>query len=285
METSNPNTENERVHIDVESVLESKLPSLKGKLPKFLISYLKKIIHEDEINYIFNTYGHLYGVEFADTVMNDHFHINIQTIGEENLPDHSNIIFACNHPLGGFDGIALISLLGKRYNSIKIPVNDILMYVKNLQEHFIPVNKIQGRGQSRDTAHLIDNVCASDAPILFFPAGQCSRRQPNGVIQDNEWKKTFISKAKEYKRDIVPIHFIGENSKFFYNLSYYRMKLGIKANIEMLFLSDELFKQKNKSFSVIIGKPISYQSLTNEKSDREWAEEIKKISYRLTSNT
>lgn len=272
------------VQIDVEGILDNKLPSIKKKLPRFLISYLQRIVHEKEVNRIFNECGPIFGPEFADTLMNEHFNISIQVNGEENLPENGNVIFACNHPLGGMDGVALISVLGKKYDGLKIPVNDILMYIENLQENFIPINKIQGRGQARNTSELINQACASEAPVLFFPSGQCSRRQPDGAIRDNEWKKTFISKAKEYQRDIIPLHFEGRNSNFFYNLSYYRNKIGIKANIEMLYLADEFFKQKGSTFTITIGKPISYTQLDNSKSDKEWANEIKEISYKLTSN-
>ncbi len=277
-EATNPNC----VQIDFDSVLESKIPSVKRKLPKFVISYLKKIFHEDDINYIFRTYGHLYGAEFAEAIMTDYFKTPMKIEGEENLPSDGRIIFACNHPLGGLDGIALLALLGKRYEGLKVPVNDLLMYIDNLKESFIPVNKLQGKGQSKNISNLINQACESDKAILFFPAGVCSRKQKDGSIRDNEWKKTFVSKAKEYQRNIVPLHFEGHNSKFFYNLAYYRTKFGVKANIEMLYLVDELFKQKGNTFTITVGKPISYADLDDKKTDKEWAEEIKKISYSLT---
>lgn len=276
-EATNPNC----VQIDFESVLESKIPSVKRKLPKFVISYLKKIFHEDDINYIFRTYGHLYGADFAEAIMTDYFKTPMILKGEENLPSDGRIIFACNHPLGGLDGIALLSILGQRYKGMKVPVNDLLMYIDNLKENFIPVNIIQGKGQSKNISTLINEACESDNAILFFPAGVCSRRQKDGNIRDNEWKKTFVTKAKEYQRNIVPLHFEGHNSKFFYNLAYYRTKLGVKANIEMLYLVNELFKQKGNTFTITVGKPIPYTTLDDSKSDKEWAEEIKQQSYSL----
>ena len=275
METKNSSKDK----INIDEILDKKIPKIKKRIPRFLINWLKKTIHEDEINYIFRTYGHLWGHDFAETVLRDHFHIRFNIVGEENIPQDSKVIFASNHPLGGADGIALIQVLTQHYKDLKVPVNDFLMYVDNLKEFFIPISKIGG--QAKNTGELINEACASDAAILFFPAGQCSRRQKDGKIKDNEWKKTFIKKAVQYHRNIIPLYFEGENSKFFYNLAYYRSKLGIKANIEMLFLSDELFKQKDKTFTVKIGEPIPYETFTKEKTDSEWAEWVKQKAYSL----
>lgn len=265
--------------ISVEKILEGKFPGITKKIPNFIIKYIKRAIHEDEINYVFRTYGELKGHDFAETILRDHFNIKFNIVGEENLPQDPKVIFACNHPLGGADGIALIQVLTSYYKDLKVPVNDFLMYVDNLKEYFIPISKTGG--QAKNTGSLINEACESGAAILFFPAGQCSRRQQDGTIKDNEWKKTFVKKAIQYRRNIIPLYFEGENSKFFYNLAYYRKKLGIKFNIEMLYLPDELFKQKNKTFTVKVGKPIPYDTFTDEKSESEWAEWLKQVTYSL----
>jgi putative hemolysin len=265
--------------IDIERILEKKMPSLKKRLPKFVISYIKRAICQDEINRVYNNLGHLNGYDFAHALLQDEFKIKYNVIGEEHLPKNSQVIFACNHPLGGADGIVMIDILGKIYSSLKIPVNDFLMNIENLREFFIPINKISG--QAKSTSLILNEVCSSDDAILFFPSGQCSRRQDDGTIRDNEWKKTFISKSTQYQRDIIPIHFEGKNSNFFYNLAYYRKKLGIKANIEMLYLPSELFKQRGNTFTIKIGKPIPYTTFDRSKSEKEWAQWVKEITYNL----
>lgn len=266
--------------INVEEIIEGKFPGATKKIPKFLIRYLKKVIHQDEVNYGFREYGHLQGRNFAVAILHDFLNINFNIVGEENLPQDGRVIFACNHPLGGADGIALIQVLTAHYKDLKIPVNDFLMYIENLREFFIPISKVGG-GQAKNTGILIDEACQSEAAVLFFPAGKCSRRQQDGTIKDKEWKKTFVKKAVQYQRNIVPLFFEGENSKFFYNLAYYREKLGIKFNIEMLYLADEFFKQRNKTFTVKVGKPIPYETFTQEKSETEWAEWLKQVTYSL----
>jgi hypothetical protein len=152
------------------------------------------------------------------------------------------------------------------------------MNILNIEELFVPVNTF-GR-QSVEYARRIDSEYASDAQILNFPAGICSRKIKGRII-DLEWKKSFISKSIQHKRDIVPVYFGGRNSNFFYNLSNIRKALGIKTNIELFFLADEMYRQKNKTVFVKFGKPISFKSFSKDKSHKEWAKRIKDKVYAL----
>jgi putative hemolysin len=223
------------------------------------MSYLKKIVHQDEVNEILTTYGYEHrGLSFNRKVL-EHLNISYTTLHSENLPPQDGrYIFASNHPLGGLDGIVLIDLIGEHYGNVKFIVNDLLMYLTPLRDVFAPVNK-HGR-QSADYVKTIDELYSSDKQVLYFPAGLCSRKI-KGEIVDLEWKKNFIAKAIKYKRDVVPMFFDGRNSNFFYNLANIRKSVGIKANIEMLYLSDEMFRQRNARFTVKIGRSIPYQDL------------------------
>ncbi len=263
--------------IDIDAILAEKAPRLKKKLPQFVVRYLKKIAHQDDLNSFFRKYGHLHGADFAKAILDD-FNITIKVEGEENLPVNGRVIFASNHPLGGADGVAILNFLSEHYKDVKAPVNDMLMHVENLADFFIPINKLGAL--AKDSTTLINDTYESDNPVLFFPAGMVSRKQKGG-IRDLEWKKTFIAKAIQYKRDIVPLHFVGYNSSFFYNLGYLRTKLGIKVNIEMLYLVDELYKQRNKTCTIRIGQPISWTTFDKTKSQREWAGWMKEKVYSL----
>lgn len=263
--------------IDVKAILGAKNPGLAKKIPGFIVNYLKKIVHQDEINDILMKFGHLHDAHFIEAALN-YFGVRYHVDGIEQIPAEGRYIFASNHPLGGLDGMVLILEMSKHYRNIKFPVNDILLNIKNLSGIFLPVNK-HGR-QGREAAVQIGEAYASDCQILYFPAGLCSRKQKGG-IRDLKWQKNFIRQAVAYRRDIVPVHFSGENSNFFYNLSRIRNFLGIKANIEMLYLVDEMFGQKEKQLSVIFGKPLPWQTFDRSKTAVEWAEWVKNISYNL----
>ncbi len=265
--------------IDIEKVIGAKSPKLLKVLPRFIIRYLKRIIHQNEINEFLASKGHLKGIDFAEAVLN-FMQVDYKVEGLENLGSDKRFLFASNHPLGGLDGIVLIHLLGNKYSDVKFPVNDLLMHLTPLHGIFIPVNK--HGAQLSQNAQILEQAYSSDGQVLYFPAGLCSRKQ-KGRIEDLEWKKSFISKAVKHQRDIVPIYFSGKNSSFFYNLSRIRGFLGIKANIEMLYLVDEMFKQKGKSITVHIGKPIPYTTFDKSKTPQEWAKWVKEQVYLMSS--
>jgi putative hemolysin len=273
----NKTNTSEPARIDVKKVLGSKNPNLAKAIPGFVINYLKKIVHQDELNDFLKKWGHLRDAQLIEAGLK-HFEIKFKVSGTENIPENGRYIFVSNHPLGGLDGLVFIYEISKYFRDIKFPVNDILTNIENLSGIFLPVNKHGGQG--KDAARRIEEAYASDSQILYFPAGLCSRKR-NGTIQDLVWHKSFISKAIQHKRDIIPAYFSGRNSDFFYNIANLRKFLGIKANIEMLYLADEMFKQKDKEILLVIGKPITYKTFDKTKSAMEWADWVKSETYKL----
>lgn len=265
--------------IDIDSVLKNKAKRHYNKIPKFAVNYLKRVIHQDEINGIIERNKDVFGVEFMRNLIDDEFKINLELYGEENIPDEGRFVFAANHPLGGLDGICLSAVLGEKFDGkIKYLVNDVLMHLKNLESIFVPINKYGA--QAKQSALAINEAYASDNQIITFPAGLCSRKR-KGEIRDLDWMKSFVAKSVEYKRDIIPVHFDAKNSNFFYNFANIRKSLGLKFNVELIYLPDEMFKNQNQTFHITFGKPIKWQSIDKSKSYNEWAETIKDIVYNL----
>ena len=264
--------------IDIKQVLRQKAPSAARKIPGFMVDYLIRTVHQDELNEILRRYHDKDGVAFMQELIG-YFDLNLELVNEENIPAEGRYIFASNHPLGGLDGICLSAIIGGRFDGkIRYLVNDLLLYLANLRSIFVPINKHGAQGKKN--AELIEKAYASDNQIITFPAGLCSRKQ-NGKIQDTEWKKSFIQKAVEYRRDIVPVFFEGRNSNFFYCLANMRKALGIKMNYEMIYLPDEMFKSKHKTYSIHFGKPIPWQTFDSSRKPAEWAEWVKEIVYNL----
>ena len=265
--------------LDVDRVLSSKNPALARVVPRFIVNYLKRIVHQDELNYFLRTYSQLKNAELIGAFLK-HFEIKYNVSGTENIPEKGRHIFVSNHPLGGLDGLVFMYELSKYFPDIKFPVNDILTNIENLSGIFLPVNKHGAQG--KEEAGRIEEAYSSDCQILYFPAGLCSRKK-RGVIKDLLWHKSFITKAIQHRRDIVPAYFSGRNSDFFYNLANLRKLLGINVNIEMLYLADEMFKQKDKEISLIFGKPVPWQTFDKSRSAPQWASWVKLKSYELES--
>ncbi len=266
--------------IDIDNVFESKNSKLYKYIPKFLISILKRIVHQDGINDVINRNKHKEGLKFAQAITNE-FSRSTTSYGLENIPLGNRYVFASNHPLGGLDGMAFLTEVGKRFPHVLFPVNDILLNLKNLKSHFVPINKhgVQGR----EAVRLLEEAYASNSQILMFPAGLVSRKI-KGKITDLEWKHNFIKKAIQHKRDIVPVYISGQNSNFFYNLANLRKKMSLKANIEMLFLPNELFKSVTNDINIKFGQPVKWEELNNGLKPEDWAQKIKKLTYNLAKN-
>jgi putative hemolysin len=265
------------MQIDIEKVLATKAPKLAKKLPRFLIRYLIMIVHQQEINEILAKHGERPPFEFIRAALSD-MGVTWRVEGMERVPKEGRYIFASNHPFGGMDGVILAQEIEKHLGDARSISNDILMFVEPLAPIFLPVNK-HGK-QSREAARIFEDTFAGDVPIQTFPAGLCSRKI-KGEIIDLEWHTNFVKKALQHRRDVVPVYVEGKLSKRFYNIAIWRKRLGIKMNIEMLYLPSELFKQRNKTFTIKIGQPIPYSTFDKSKTEKEWAQWVKEITYSL----
>jgi putative hemolysin len=263
--------------IDIEKVIGDKNPKLLKRLPGFIISYLKKVLHEVETNETMDATLGRNGFEFSSYVLND-FNIKVNAIGLENVPKEGGVILASNHPLGGMDALALIQKMEVHRKDIKFVVNDILLALKNLKGLFVGVNK-HGKTSS-EVLQEMNNIFSSGGATFLFPAGLVSRRLGT-TIADLDWKKTFITRAKKFDSPVIPVFVDGELSKRFYRLAKIRTFFGVKANIEMLYLVDEQYRQKNKTINIYFGKAIPASTFDKSKNDKGWANWVKDIVYTL----
>lgn len=267
------------LQIDIDKILQEKSPKLKFWIPKFIVTWFKNFIHQDELNSVLREGKDLNGVDFAQYTI-DVMGAKITFVGLENIPETGGCIVASNHPLGGLDGMALMVGVSKVRDDFKFLANDILMHIAPLKDHFIPVNKLSKN--SKNHLSLISNEYKSNKAILVFPAGLCSRKI-NGKIMDLPWQKSVISKSIEHQLPIVPTFIEGENSKMFYNVANFRKFLSLKFNIEMLLLPNELYKQKGKAITVYFGKPIEYTKFSKKKILAD-AQQLKNFVYQIKNN-
>ena len=268
--------------IDIEKILASKVGDKMKFIPKSLVNWLKRTVHQEELNEFIWKSRNQEGAEWLEECVK-FLDMNLNVEGFENLPDKDDAkryTFVSNHPLGGGDGVALGAILGRKYgNDFRLIVNDILMNLPGLAPLCIPVNNTTSKRERALTA-MLETGFASEHNLLLFPAGLCSRKI-DGKIQDLEWKKTFITKSVEAQRDIVPIHFSGQNSDKFYRIANICKKLHLKVNVAMLYLPDEMIKNRHNTFSVKIGKPIPWQTFDKSRKPKDWAQWVRKQVYEL----
>jgi 1-acyl-sn-glycerol-3-phosphate acyltransferase len=274
--------------IDVKSMFASKNPRLLKIIPGFVFSIIKKIVHQDTINGYIYKHRDKSGLPFVSAILSE-FGVKLEVMKSQGstpgtgdltpiIPAQGRFIVASNHPLGGLDGLALLHVAGQIRPDVVFPVNDLLMFIPGLKPLFIPINK---HGKNTENVEIIHQTFASGKTILYFPAGLVSRKQKGGKIMDLDWKKTFVTQARRYQRDIIPVYISGRNTRFFYNLANLRKKLGIRANIEMMLLPDEMIRQNNQTVRLIFGDPIPWASLDKSHTDVEWAQIVKEKVYKL----
>lgn len=277
------------LQFDIRAIIKSKAP--KARIPDFLIRYLERIVHIKQMNAFLRKHTTERNYDFIRLVLDEELGCSASIEGTENIPtDGRPVIFVSNHPLGGLDGMIIAQMIHEARSTsakreLKVIVNELLMYMEPINELWAPVNKV-GR-LTREQAAEQQRMWESETDVLTFPAGACSRLQRidgKWQIQDLVWQKNFVQRAREYKRDIVPIYFEGHNSRFFYALAYIRKLLHIKLNIEMLYLVDEMYGAHGKHFRVHVLPPIPYSTFDNSRPPIQWAQYVKSIVY-ATNNT
>ena len=248
-------------------------PKLRKKLPRFVINFLKRRVHQDDINSVVMSVEHYKGVGFFDEALN-YLDITYRTRGEENLDGEKKYLFVCNHPLGGPEALIIGSVFRRLYGEgFQVPVTPIMANLKPLAEFFTPVNNLSSK-QSRDLGERISKMFTSDQQVVVFPAGLCAKKV-KGKVTEMPWKKMFVTQARRYERDVVPVHISGHNSRWSFFLSKLSKFLGVKINIGMLYLVDELFKQRGNEFVITFGKPVPYTTFDKSKTDLQWAADMR----------
>lgn len=265
--------------LNIEEVLG---PKLMKKLPKFVVNFFKRRIHQDEINDCIMKAEHYHGAGFCDEALN-YINIRYKVRGEENLDKDKKYLFVCNHPLGGPEALIIGSVFRRIYGEcFKVPVNHLLGNLKPLRDSFVPV-RVYSSKQSRDLGEQIAGMFNSDSQVLVFPAGLCARKI-KGKVTEMPWKKMFVTQARRYQRDVIPMHISGYNSKRFFFFTKLSMLLKLKFNLGMVFLVDELFNKTGQEFIITIGKPVPYTEFDKSKTDKEWAADIQGRVFELSKD-
>lgn len=268
---------NDDLTIDIDKIVRERAGKHARWIPRFLTRWLERFIHQDFINsYLVEGRE---GVDFCEGTIHK-LGVTLTVEGLDQLTaDAAPMTFVSNHPLGAIDGVALGGVIGRRYDGrVKYLVNDLLMNLKGLAPLCIGINKLGG--QARNFPQQVADAFASQNHIIMFPAGLCSRLI-DGQIHDIPWSKAFITKSVQAHRDIVPVHFIGENSPRFYRITQWCKRLHLKFNFAMLTLPDEMYRSRGRHYTVRFGKPIPYQTFDRSRTPAQWAQWVEDRVYEL----
>ena len=242
--------------LNVETEINQRYPHFFQKkttrlLAKPLLALLRLLFHERELRQFGERYAHLTGIAFIEQVF-DYFSFSysVRPNEVERIPVKGKAIIIANHPIGTLDGMALINMVSKIRPDVKVVANDMLMIIKPLHEHFLPVDNMNG-GTASNRLKAINAHLNYDGLVILFPAGEVSRISPQGV-KDGKWRNGFLRIAQSQQAPIIPVFVNAKNSLFFYSLSL------LSKPISTLWLIREMFKHGNNSVSIRIGEQISY---------------------------
>lgn len=267
------------IQIDLWRLLQARL-GRKGKLiPHFMVRPFEKLIRQRELNEVLSKLYPARGEAFCQGVLKE-LGIKLTIDYEENMPADPRSIFVCNHPLGGIDGMCVITFLHLHYGRpVRVVVNDLLTAVDPLRDIFLPVNKFGA--QHRECVSALNDALEGPNPVLFFPAGLVSRLRSDSSIHDLEWNRAFVTKAMRYRRPVVPLYFEGRNTDFFYRAGYWRRKLHIKTNVEQTLLPREVFLGRGSNFRIVVGEPVDWQTFRGGASAADEAAAVCDRVYQL----
>lgn len=265
--------------VDVEKTLVLKYPNIVHYpviLRNLVVYFLKKVLHQEEIN-TFLTHKDAYrGFDFVEAVLEYfNFGYTLSNKDKANIPSSGRVIIIANHPLGALDALALIALVKEVRSDIKVLANDVLMQIEPLQSLLIPIDNLGGT-TARDSLKRVYEALERDEALIIFPSGEVSRAQPTG-IKDTKWKKGFLKFAQKTNSPILPVFIDAKNSPIFYTLSM------INKKISTFLLASEMFKKRSKIIHFKIGEMIAYKTLQNSGfNDNVLITLLKKHLYKIS---
>ena len=77
------------------------------------------------------------------------------------------------------------------------------------------------------------------------------------------------------------MHFYGTNSRRFYSIGRLEKYLRLRFPLGMLFLPDEMYRARGKSYRIVIGNPISANTFDESRSIAQWTDYVRDIVYEL----
>jgi len=269
--------------MDVERLLQEKGPSLYRRLPPGVMALLKGILREKKVNRWAWAMRDLEGDAFVKRLL-EKLQVKIEIQHLDRIPKDEKITIVSNHPSGGIDGLLLLYLSHQARSQGRILVNDVLFELPQLASLFVPIDKFTSGSGGQRGLGTVDHFYQGSEPVLLFPAGKTSRPR-KGKLWDEHWQSSFVRKSREHRRTIIPVHIETRNSQHFYWIWKLRSLFGLRANLEMFLLVDELFRQKGRTITLRVGKPRREHWNLPRKEDRAFAWNLYQEVHNLPNET
>lgn len=276
-----PRPEHELLSIEELAELS---PLFRGSVGTLFAQFAMWLCGVGKVNRLYDSIYHLKGPEAAGGALQymgcDYLVGNPERLSS--LPEGPFITIS-NHPYGGLDGVIMLDMIGRQRPKLKIMVNKILGRIEPLKENFITVTPTETEKCKADATTLSGLRAAlsqlhKGEPLSLFPSGAVSDLHPlRGDISDRDWQEGILKFIEKAKVPIVPIHFEGHNSLFYYLLGL------IDWRVRLLRLPREVLNKHKGKHRVVIGPTISVAEYSEAAAKGTLGEMLRKAVYELPS--
>ena len=135
------------------------------------------------------------------------------------VPATGPVVVVANHPFGGVEGLALLSMLRRVRPDVKLLANAMLGVLPELREAIFPVDVFEGSASRRTNAAAVRGALGflkGGGCLGVFPAGEVSHlRLGRRCVTDPPWQVAAARLALRSGASVVCVHFDGRNSALF----------------------------------------------------------------------
>lgn len=196
------------------------------------------------------------------------------------VPASGPLVFIANHPYGVMDGITLTWLARKVRPDVKVLANSVLCQAPEAAQNLLPVDFSPTR-EARETnvrsRLFAQSWLRQGHAIGIFPGGgvSTSEKPMKGPAVDLPWAPFTAKLIRAGKANVVPVYFVGQNSRIFQLASH----LSLTLRLSLVFR--ETARRIGTQLKVRVGNWIPFSSISHIEDRGELIAFLRKLTFGL----
>ena len=238
-----------------------------------------KVHLEQTYDYLLNKYDEVCPDFWLDGLKKMNMKVDYDESQLAKVPQDQPVVFLANHPYGVVDGTISAYLANKSRGFFRVMINSALCDDNILAPYFLPINFEPSKEAIQETIQSKKDAIQTlkeKGTVVVFPAGGVSVAPKGfGMAHDLEWK-LFTAKLIQMSRaTVVPLYFVGQNSRIFQFLSH------VNSTLRKSMFLREVNRLRGKTIRVNIGDPIPFSEIEHIKGRQELLDHLRQHTYSL----